>query len=260
MNKNLSDNFLVLLLLIIILLPSIGQSQKQQMYGRKDDVQLSWELYLCDTSDYARNFLSAFSLDSDGNVYITGACGDITSGTDLYAAKITNDGILEWEARYRRNSACKSARGSDIVLDSVGNVYVAGVTCSEEGDKDFTILKYNPEGTLNWVRIYNSINNLDDLATEVRLDPNGDIIVAGYSFNRSSDSGYIVIKYDPNGEKLWQALFNGPGDGEEQLINATVDSEGSVYLIGFIDTDPDSLIADYDFSLVKYISNGEFQW
>lgn len=259
MNNYLSKFFLVSFFLIVIVIPSSGHSQKK-IFSEIDNVQLSWELYLCDTSDFERNFLYDFSLDSVGNVYVTGACGNSTSGTDLYTAKITNNGVLEWENRYRRSSICNSAKGLDIVSDSAGNVYVAGITCREEGDKDFTILKYNPEGTLNWVRIYNSINNLDDFALEIRIDPNGDVIVAGGTFNTSSDSGYIAIKYDPNGNEIWRALYNGPGDSEERLINATVDSAGAVYLIGFTDTDPDSLVTNYDMALVKYNSDGEFQW
>lgn len=97
---NIRQIFLVPLLLLIIVFSDSGHSQKQQVYNKIGDVQLSWELSVCNTTDFERNFLREFTSDSAGNVYGTAACGNATSGTDIYIVIITNNGALEWKIKY----------------------------------------------------------------------------------------------------------------------------------------------------------------
>ena len=62
-----------------------------------------------------------------------------------------------------------------------------------------------------WVARYNNgITAGTNQAVKMALDSAGNIYVAGFSQNASSNFGYVTIKYAPNGNQLWahEVRFN----------------------------------------------------
>src|SRR5207302_754209 len=96
------------------------------------------------------DFPTAVALDATGAVYVTG----ITSGHDVYVAKVDPAGNLLWITQF-------GSAGFDhtyaIGVDAVGNAYVVGETDGDlggpnAGDRDIFLAKYTPDGTQSWVR------------------------------------------------------------------------------------------------------------
>ena len=140
----------------------------------------------------------------------------------------------EWVARYDGEAEC-------LVLDSDGNVYVSGT--SPQGG---TTIKYNPEGEIQWI--------CGDCGTTKAsaIDAQGNIYVAGYV----AGYNYSAVKISPDGERLWQATYNGTGNGSDIAYAIAVDNQGNVYITGeSLGTYP-----NMDYATVKYDSNGVEQW
>jgi len=89
------------------------------------------------------------------------------------------------------------AIGADVAADIQGNVYVTGLFNS-----DLILIKYSNEGELLWVFVYDRGGY--DMGRAIRLDRNGDVLVAGVSENQEeSIYEFLILKLSPEGRPLW---------------------------------------------------------
>ncbi len=79
-----------------------------------------------------------------------------------------------------------------------------------------------------------------------KVDNAGNVYVTGFS-----ESDYLTLKYDPSGNQLWVARYNGPGNLDDGAGPPALDSAGIVYVSGF---------SQGDLVTVKYDSNGNELW
>ncbi|MEW6734753.1 MAG: SBBP repeat-containing protein [Acidobacteriota bacterium] len=145
--------------------------------------------------------------------------------------------------------------GTDIAIDSVGNIYVVGRTDSlnfptrtpiqmnNNGNGDIFVSKFNPSGS---TLIFSSYfgGSGDEIANSVAVDSMGNIYLAGAT--RSGDfpitSGALqrnpgvgvdgfVAKLNATGTQLIYSTFLG-GSGDDLINDLTIDSNGNVYVTG----------------------------
>ena len=64
------------------------------------------------------------------------------------------------------------------------------------------------------------------------VDAAGNVYVTGESAGAGFDFDYATIKYDPEGNELWVARYNGPGNGSDVASALAVDAAGNVYVTG----------------------------
>ncbi|MBW6479419.1 MAG: T9SS type A sorting domain-containing protein, partial [Bacteroidales bacterium] len=69
-------------------------------------------------------------------------------------------------------------------------------------------------------------------------------------------SDYATIKYNSEGEELWVAHYNIPGNSYNIGRAIAVDASGNVYVTG----QSDGIETTSDYATVKYNSDGEEQW
>lgn len=173
--------------------------------------------------------------DSDGNILIDGKTAELDdwqprpfhllepylSNPELdayhYLAKISTGQNIEFVKLYGPpvpdNPTSMSASFSGhIKMDKSGNIYKVGITATEEGIG--TEGTYHPEYYNNWSDPYALY--VPGLDTIVTIPP------------QQCRDAYI-IKFDPQGEKLWGSYYNG--NQEVDFINHIVQG-GYVYLSG----------------------------
>ncbi|MEO0130410.1 MAG: SBBP repeat-containing protein, partial [candidate division WOR-3 bacterium] len=190
----------------------------------------------------------ALFVDGQGNVYVTGRSYGLGTDDDYATLKYDNDGNLLWERRYNGpGNDCDDARA--LFVDNNGNVYVTGGSYSSSSAYDYATLKYDSDGNLLWERRYDGPGNGIDDANSLFVDNNGNVYVTGNSYGSATSYDYATLKYDSDGNLLWEIRYNGPGNGGDHAYALFVDIDGNVYITG------DSYVSGtgYDYATIKYI-------
>ncbi|KPL02941.1 MAG: hypothetical protein AMJ90_04485 [candidate division Zixibacteria bacterium SM23_73_2] len=197
---------------------------------------------------------NALTVDSSGNVYVTGySYGGSETSYDYATIKYYPNGDTAWVRRYNGPADGTDAAHA-LAVDRFGNVYVTGASDGSGTKSDFTTIKYYPDGDTVWVRRYNGAANSWDDAKTIALDGSGYIYVAGDSWGTHED--YLTIKYDPDGNELWVRRYNGPGNGEDHVRDMALDNSGNVYLTGGSDGGGEN----DDYLTIKYYADGDTAW
>jgi hypothetical protein len=159
------------------------------------------------------SFGSSISVDSFGNLYVTGYFADTTfelynsdgtlsgislnnTGTnvpDAFIVKYNSNGFAQWGVVMGGNI---ESTGSSISVDSFGNLYVTGYFA------DTTFELYNSDGTLSGISLNNTGTNFQD-AFIVKYNANGFAqwgVVMGGNILPPNDTGFgiCVYKFAPN--------------------------------------------------------------
>jgi hypothetical protein len=181
--------------------------------------------------------------DNQGNVYVIGATEEssgsifLPSNTDYFTAKINSNNQLVYSNLYNG-----TGNGFDIpfsiYVNNNNEVIVTGQSRSSNGLEEIATIKYSSSGSMDWLAIYNNTENginHSDVGYSVKEDNSGNIIVCGYS-NLGSPNKATVIKYDQDGNHLWNRLVNtrGMNPSNSGYLSLTMDANSNIYVVGFI--------------------------
>jgi hypothetical protein len=199
----------------------------------------------------------ALAVDDSGNVYVTGYSDGGDFNYDYATIKYDPDGNEQWVARY-------NGPGNDwdfsyaLAVDDSGNVYVTGASYGSGTSNDYATIKYDPaDGDTLWVARYNGPVNSADNAKAIALDDSGNVCVTGYSEGSGTLGDCATIKYDPtDGDTLWVARYNGPGNSSDLANALAVDNSGNVYVTGLSEGSG----TDADYATIKYDTDGNELW
>jgi len=211
-------------------------------------------------SGNGNDLVFAMAVDSAGNVYVTGESYDYNSRLDYKTIKYDENGRQLWVATYNGpGNYNDSARA--IALDAFGNVYVTGYSYTGgETREDYTTIKYNSSGRQLWVAKYAGSSgppySAYDVANAIVVDARGYVYVTGYSDGKDTSYDYATLKYDSDGNELWEARYNGIGNKYDYAHAIALDSSGSVYVTGYSDNSS----TRQDYATVKYDSSGNQLW
>jgi hypothetical protein len=207
----------------------------------------------------------ALAVDAEGNAYVTGSGSTAPYSTiDAITIKYDNAGTQLWVAQYDGPDGGEDVPAA-ITVDSAGNVYVTGYTIEANTIAyyqigDYITIKYNPDGEQLWAAIHDGPSTADDRAKAIAVDPSGNVYVTGsHSYNYSVNSGttvyydydYATIKYNPDGQRLWLAVYNGKRPSPDVPTDLKLDAAGNVYVTG---TSENGIVT------VKYDNAGHEQW
>ena len=174
----------------------------------------------------------------------------------LYTSILYGQVFEDWDAFYTGPSTQGSHQGYKILLDDQGNVIVSGTSFgSDSTHYDIVLIKYNSTGSEMWLARYDGGKNDYDGITGMDIDLLGNIYVTGRS-RISSYFDFITIKYDSDGNKIWERRYDGPAHLADNPIDLVVGHLGSIY-VGGEGTGLDTI---QDFLTIKYNSQGDTLW
>jgi len=204
--------------------------------------------------DYAEGS-TAMAVDHAGNVYISGHHGWGDRG--YVTRKYRTCGWPLWEASYV-GSPSGDGHASDIAVDDLGNVYVTGHSLGEGSgyEYDYATVKYDPDGNEVWVARYDGWDGNDDRAESIFVNSLGEVFVTGSSEGSGTGFDYTTIKYDPDGNEVWVARYDGFADSSDEAFSVTADDLGHVFVTGTAG----GLWPDNDIVTVAYNSLGIRVW
>ena len=79
---------------------------------------------------------------------------------------------------------------------------------------------------------YDGPVNGDERASALAVGGLGNVYVTGYSWS-GTERDYATIKYAPDGNELWVARYDGPGNDWDIASALAVDGSGNVYVTGY---------------------------
>ena len=168
--------------------------------------------------------------DGLGNIYVTGISEGFNTRSDYATVKYNSSGDEQWVVRYNGSDSLND-KSSAIAVDGFGNVYVTGASTISGASFDYTTIKYNSDGTEDWISLYTGPGFSYDYATDMAVDGSGNVYVIGYS-GPAYSYDYATIKYNPEGVEQWTSLFEGSGNSVDKPTALALDREGNVYVTG----------------------------
>ena len=197
----------------------------------------------------------AIVVDAAGNVYVTGeSVASWDTGFDYVTIKYDVHGNALWVARFD-GPGHSSDFARAMAIDANGDIYVTGDSVAEDGRANYATVKYNGDGTLQWVAYYDGPANRSDVARAVAVDAAGYIYVTGQSAG-TVGTDYATVKYDLNGNQVWAARYTEPvSEHAGDAVAIAVDSAGCVFVTGAAGS-----VDARAYATVKYDPEGNQLW
>lgn len=164
----------------------------------------------------------------------------------------------EWVARHNGPGNSTDATTS-LAMDKEGNLYVTGPSAGAGPGSDYSTIKYNAAGVLQWEGRYNGPGNFDDIALSIAVDRKGNVYVTGWSQGITTGADFATIKYNSAGVVQWVARHNGPGNDFDVAKSIGVDGEGNVYITGESLAETEAGTTSV-IETIKYNKDGIEQW
>jgi len=187
------------------------------------------------------DFARSLAADGSGNVYVTGSSEGNGSYWDYATIKYNTSGIQQWVARYNGPSNNDDLANA-LAVDGSGNVYVTG-----QSEFYSTTIKYNSSGVQQWVTRYGLEYDCSGSSC-IALDGYSNVYVTGFKQDSTLNIDYATIKYNSSGVQKWAAIYDGSGNGQDEVTSIAIDGSGNVYVTG----SGTVLNIGIDFETIKY--------
>lgn len=199
------------------------------------------------------------TLQPDGKILVAGYSFN-GSNSDIALVRYNTNGSLDasFDGDGKVTTAIagtSSDQGNSVTIQPDGKILVAGL--SHNGyNSDLLLVRYNANGSLDTSfdgdgKVITAIGTGNDPGQSVTLQPDGKILVAGYS-----NSGLALVRYNPNGSL--DTSFDGDGkvttdfgSSSDYGQSVALQSDGKILVAGY-----SSNGTNYDFALVRYNTNG----
>ncbi|RKT06111.1 putative repeat protein (TIGR01451 family)/uncharacterized delta-60 repeat protein [Streptomyces sp. 3211.6] len=140
-----------------------------------------------------------------------------------------------------------------MVIQADGKIVTVGTTVPAAGGaSDFALARYNPDGSLdptfngdgdNDGKIQTDLRGGDDVADAVAVQPDGKLVVAGYSADPDVTGSFTVARFNPDGSL--DTSFDGDGftftdfgtTGPQEAFGIAIQPGGAIVAAGESGTD-----------------------
>ena len=173
--------------------------------------------------------------DSSGNLYVCGPHFTADRKTSVF--KLNSSGTVQWARKITNPTTSGDVFGTNIAVDSSGNVYVLMNGEGSGHPSEWRIVKLDTSQNISWERNIKSFpNSYSAEAFGIRVDSSGNVYVGGYAPDTSSQAYMSAVKYDSSGTLLWSRMIITYSSlvvaRDTYTYDMDIDREGNVYLIG----------------------------
>ncbi|MCX7211794.1 MAG: Ig-like domain-containing protein [Burkholderiales bacterium] len=204
---------------------------------------------------------SSLTVQPDGKILVAGTSSGTNS--DFSVIRLNADGVLDSAFGTGGKLIVPVGSGEDaaysLTLQPDGKILVAGYSFNGT-DNDFSLIRLTADGWLDGSfgsggRLLIPLGSGQDETRSLTLQPDGKILVAGFSFN-GSDTDFSVVRLNADG--LLDTSFDGDGklivpvgSGEDSGRSLSLQPDGKILLAGY-----SSNGINQDFSLIRVNADG----
>lgn len=153
----------------------------------------------------------------------------------LLAIQSNSQVLREWVQVYSRAGAIND-NAARVGVDRNGKIIcvTAPNTDGPNFNHDIEILKYEPNGSQTWARVYAGPQNYGDFLQSWAIDNNSNIIIGGVTDHPCAPCQSIpfIIKYNTNGDSLWSKRM-APLTYHGHSPDLLTDASDNIYFASF---------------------------
>jgi hypothetical protein len=200
------------------------------------------------------NAATAMAIDDSGNVIVVGWATYKQTGADFVTIKYSPDGEKLWSRTYHGVIGKKEDKAKAVVVDTANNIYVTGWSDAGSGF-DFVTIKYFPNGDTAWARRYDGPGHGEDKPVAIAVNDSMNVYVTGWSTGIGTGFDFATLKYDKNGNLLWEQRYDGPKSSTDLPAAMTLRGFTDLYVTGA------SIDTTNDYTVIKYnAATGYQRW
>ncbi|TFF88656.1 MAG: hypothetical protein EU549_02610 [Promethearchaeota archaeon] len=206
--------------------------------------ELEWDLII----DSDEIYLNSMIIDSSENIFM-GGVNNTNGNSDILFLKLDKDGKMLWNNTWDGN---ESENLTEMAFDSQENIIITGSIADVSG-ADILVAKFDKSANIIWNVSWRL--NGQEYANEIVLDSSDNIYITGWTDSISlGEWDTLLLKYNTSGNLLYSHIseINNHDNGNAIYL----DSNLNIFLIGEIEISS----GNHDLFLMKYNSEGEFQW
>ena len=193
------------------------------------------------------------AVDKNQKIIVTGNSSGFGSADDFLTIKYSSDGTPLWTNRFDGPSHMADYVRY-LAVDALGNIYVTGTSEVTNQTWDVVTIKYSINGDPLWTSRYNR-NGTDYCdAAGLAVDATGNVFVTADIFY--TDTAFITVKYDPQGNAVWTNYYKGSPNGSDYAGAVATDDSGNIFVTG----DSDGMGTGLNYATLKYSTDGTALW
>jgi len=182
-----------------------------------DDGTHQWNVTIGDVEE-DKGF-QVISLQSGGYAVISTYMNTsaVHTNSDIMLTRIAEDGTIQWNKYYSGPeqddvTSWVGDLGRSIVECSNGDIALAGVTVTDEGNCDVYLFRVAPNGILLWNRTFHNWD-IDRCYTphSLVLCDDGGFALACYTYNETQSNDVWIIRTNQFGVHLWNKTYGDSG-------------------------------------------------
>ena len=163
---------------------------------------------------------------------------------DMLWMEFNLEGEVVWENTWG-GAGYEQARAVVNSLD--GGYYIFGETDSHgAGDRDFLLLKINPEGEEEWFKTYGDTGR--EWPFGMLQLSNADLLIFGFTTSPGNQRDQFALRLAPDGTVIWE--YKGASPEEELVLDAVETPDGDLVLVVNIEEDGKIVKLDRDGNLI----------
>jgi hypothetical protein len=212
--------------------------------------------------------LTGASMSVDGNV--TGNHGFF----DCWMVKLDKDGLLQWEKSLGGSGAdvgasVKTTTNGGYIVGATTDIEDGDVQCNLHGFVDAWIIKFDPDGNIEWQHCYGGTKG--DGPNEILQTTDGGYIFAGTTESNDGDVtgnhgqyDIWVVKLDSMGTLQWQRCYGGSKDEIARFIRQS--PNGSFIVGGYTNSHDGDVTGNHSYPttndawLLRISPSGDILW
>ncbi len=208
--------------------------------------------------DSSDDYGQSMALQSDGKIVVAGY-SSIGGNSDFTVVRYNSDGSLDttfdMDGKVITDIDSLDDYGQSVAVQGDGKIVVAGYS-STGGNPDFTVVRYNSDGSLDTTfdsdgKVITDISSWLDYGRSVALQSDGKIVVAGYTFT-GAYSDFTVVRYNSDGSLDTAFDSDGKiitdiGSSNNEGASVAVQGDGKIVVAGYA-----NIGGSVDFAVVRY--------